>query len=142
MSSDSKGKTGRKFIYIAIATAAVVAAILLFLQFGYRCGFICFGDKIEGTVLLRTQGSELQYEFKDPDGGYGAYEWSLGTEDLPIDVYLFNTNDWQTIRAGFTVVQEGPQWLITGEIKGNRYHTENYEKRIPVGEKIYINVEF
>lgn len=140
MNCDPKIK--RKRMFICMGIAALAAVLLLFLQFGYRCGFLYFGARIEGTVLLRTQESEHLYEFKDQDGGYGAYRWTLGTEDLPVEVYLFNTNDWQVIRAGFTVVQEGTQWLITGKIKGNRYQTQNYEKRIPVGERIYINVEF
>ena len=73
---------------------------------------------------------------------HGWYDWAVGPEDAPIEVYLFNKNDWQITRMDFTVMQSGDEWLITGDISSNRFQRSKYKERVPTDERIKIDVRF
>ena len=140
--NDNKGKTKCKIRRIIICTVFVVLAILLYMQISYELGGFDLGPKIKGTVTLRTEAGDIVYGFDDPNGGYGWYEWTVGSEDVPIDIYLFNKNDWQTTRLDLTVMQNDYEWLITGKISSNRFQRRTYESCVPIDERIRIDVEF
>ena len=129
----------RKWLLISIIVAVVI--ILLFLQWLYLAGFITLTPRIKGTVTLHLDGNNETYDFGDRQGGYDLFNWNVGTDELPIEIELFNRNDWHIIRMNFDVTLDGEEWLVTGDIKVRGYDDEKYEKRFPVGEKITIKVD-
>ena len=141
--TENQGNTkSKRTRLIVCASLATLIGVLLYMQILYELGGFYFGPKIKGSVTLRTESGDTVYEFEDPKGGYGWYEWTVGTGELPIDVYLFNKNGWQTTRMDFIVQPDGQEWLVTGKISSNRFQRQTYEARIPAGERISIIVDF
>lgn len=134
--------TKRKAIRMIACVFLIALAVLLYMQICYELGNFHFGSMIEGRITVLTDEGNAVYEFNDPDGGYGWYDWAVGPEDAPIEVYLFNKNDWQITRMDFTVMQSGDEWLITGDISSNRFQRSKYEERVPADERIKIDVRF
>ena len=139
---ENKGKMKRKARRIIVCTVFMVLAVLLCMQISFELGGFYLGPKIKGTITLRTEAGDTVYEFNDLNGGYGWYEWTVGPEDVPIDIYLFNKNDWQTTRLDLAVTQNDYDWLITGKISSNRFQRKTYESCVPIDERIRIDVEF
>ena len=139
---ENKKRTKHNVKRIIVSVVFAVLALLLYMQISYEFGSFYFGSKIKGSVTLCSEAGYVEYDFEDQSGGYGWYEWTVGSDDVPIDIYLFNKNDWQTIRLDFTVTQDGSEWLITGKISSNRFQRKTYESRVPVDERIRIDVEF
>ena len=142
MDDKKHGRIKRKIGCIIICAAAVAHAVLLYMQIGYEVGSFYFGPKIKGSVTLRSEAGDAEYSFEAAEGRHGYYEWTVGTDDVPIDISLFNKNDWQTTRLNLTVVQSGEEWLITGKVSSNRFGRRTYENRIPIDERIRIYIEF
>lgn len=135
-------KTGHMARRVIVCTVFAVLVVLLYMQIGYELGIFYLGPKIKGSVMLHNEAGNIAYEFDDPNGGYGWYEWTVGTDEVPIDIYLFNKNGWQITRLDLNVTPNDHEWLITGKISSNRFQRKTYESRVPLDERIRIDIEF
>lgn len=75
-----------------------------------------------------------------PVSKYGEYDWTLGSEELPINVRLFSRSSHHIIGMRFDVERLETEWHVTGTVNVKTYEPVSYEASIPLGEPIAISV--
>ena len=118
----------------------IVAIVCIVIIAGFVFVYTYHIGSIRGKLTVKLDDSSKTYTFSAL-GEYGGFEWTIGPEDTPFTVTLFNRNNWHVIDMDFTAEREMSSWHITGTVNVRTYEPMAYEKTIPDSEPLVIAVD-
>ncbi len=119
--------------WIIIIICMIIAVGFVFVSTYHR-------GSIHGKLTVKLDDSSKTYSFSAA-GDYGDFEWTVGPENAPFRVTLFNRNNWHVIDMNFVAKRETSSWHITGTVHVKTYEPMMYDKKIPDGEPLVIAVD-
>ena len=138
-------KDKRLVRWIAISYVPIAILVLLF-AVGWRLlpararGHLHFlTPRLTGKVVFCDESTVRTYKFSAQGGDYGTYEWTVGPDDHPIKIELFNTNSWYVTNMELRVELNGNDWIVSGTVNTDGEEPMLVSNTIPVGDPIIIN---
>ncbi len=107
-------KRARLILRLLPVVVMAGALALLYVKSPYVRGHLhVFSPRIVCRVEVRDGERENEYRFTGVEG-HGKYRWTAGTDEAPIGISLFNTNDWHVISIDLEAEHIGGEWIVSG----------------------------